>query len=267
MQRVTLEFGPEGGWVGLRELRGRDEEAVAAAGTADAVALLDRLLLEVDGAAIGTGRAAELTAADRDRLLAAVYRRELGGRVEGTLRCGGCDKPFDLDFQLDDLIANVRTEAREAAAGIAREERGSFRMADGTRFRLPCGADELAVLALPEEQREDELLRRCLLAGASRKLDSGAVSAAMEAVAPLVELTLDAACPECKREQPLHFDLQHHLLGTLLQERRARLLEIHRIATAYRWSLAEILELPRRRRREFAAQIERELPAPAARPA
>src|SRR5258708_9392801 len=211
MEHVPLEFGPEGGWAVLRELRGHDEEAVSASDTSDAIALLDRLLAETPGAAVGPGRAAELTAADRDKVLCAVHLRELGDRVEGTVRCKGCSQPFDLDFKLSDLVKSVRTDPHEPPGPIAREERSIFRLADGTRFRLPSGADELAVLALPQERREDELLRRCILPGATRPPDPRAVSAAMEAVAPLIDLPLAAHCPDCKGEQPVHLDLHHHL--------------------------------------------------------
>jgi hypothetical protein len=267
MERVPLEFGPDGGWAVLRELRGHDEEAVAGAGTADAVALLDRLLIDTPGVAFGPGSAAEMTAADRDRLLYELHQREFGDRAEGSVRCETCSEPFDLDFKLSEAVAGVQAEHGPVRTDIEREERSTFRLPDGTRFRLPTGADELAVLSLAEEQREDGLLRRCLLPGMPRPPEPHAVSEAMEAVAPLIDLPLHASCPECHREQQVHFDLQHYLLGTILQERRARLLEIHRIALAYCWSLREILDLPRRRRREFAAQIDRELPAGAPRPA
>ncbi len=53
MQRLFLTFPPSGlatgGWVALRNLRGRDEEAVGGTDTAAAIGLLDRLSIEIPG--------------------------------------------------------------------------------------------------------------------------------------------------------------------------------------------------------------------------
>src|SRR4051812_7671461 len=116
MERVPLEFGPDQGWAALRELCGHDEEGVAGASTPDAIALLDRLLVDAAGASVGPGRSAELTASDRDRLLHAIHQRNFTDRVEGTLTCESCQKPFDLDFKLSALVTIVREASNESTA-------------------------------------------------------------------------------------------------------------------------------------------------------
>src|SRR5713101_2572726 len=111
MKRVFLDFVPQGapagGWVVLRDLCGEDEEAVDATDTAQAIALLDRLLVKTGGAALGPGEAHALTASDRDRLLAAIFQAEFGARIDCTLRCETCGEPFDIDFQLPNLMASL----------------------------------------------------------------------------------------------------------------------------------------------------------------
>jgi hypothetical protein len=240
--------------VSLREIRGGDEEIVEAADSANAVALLDRLLVAETGAALGPEQARELAVPDRDRLLAALYVRSFGTRVESTVRCGACDQRFDLDFTLDEMLQRMR----EGTAGhVPRDEAGFFRLRDGRRFRLPSGADEFAVLHLPATDRETILLRRCVVED-SPDVDLESLAEAMREAAPLLDLLVEAHCPECSRVQTVRFDLQHYLLARILDERRLRAWEFHRLARAYGWSRWEILDLSRSQRRLHVELIERD---------
>src|SRR6266478_906542 len=97
-ENVPLRFFGRG-QARLREVTGRDEFAVAGTSTADAIELLSSLLKKT--AAEGDAPcAADIVSADRDRLLAAVYARAFGDRVESTLTCARCAQPFDLSFSL-----------------------------------------------------------------------------------------------------------------------------------------------------------------------
>jgi hypothetical protein len=251
---LSLEYGGGPGWVSLREIRGGDEEGVEAADSANAVALLDRLLVTEPGAALGPGQARELAVPDRDRLLAALYVRSFGMRVESTVRCAACDRRFDLDFTLDDVLHSLH----EGMGGrVPRDEAGLFRLRDGRRFRLPSGADEHAVLQVPAAERETTLLRRCLVEG-SADADLESLAEAMREAAPLLDLLVEAHCPECGRVQAVRFDLQHYLLARILDERRLRAWEFHRLARAYGWSRSEILDLSRSQRRLHVELIERD---------
>src|SRR5438132_9690949 len=111
-ERVTLRDAP--GWAWLGELTGRDEAGVHDLNTAAAVALLDGLVGRDGLDGVQPGRAIELTASDRDRLLAAVYRRTYGDRITSTLTCAGCGVPFDLSFSLAALLVDL--DARTAPA-------------------------------------------------------------------------------------------------------------------------------------------------------
>lgn len=255
MQRLTLEFAPAGSWVALRGLSGQDEESVTGTDTAQAIALLDRLLVTVRGAALGPGNAADLAAPDRDRLLAAVYAPAFGPRVECVVRCEDCGERLAVDFVLADLVASL--PAADHVAALARREGAVLHFADGRRVRLPCGRDELDLLAVAPEWRQTELLRRCVVEGDVRA-DDATVLAAMEAAGPLVDLDLDSTCPACGATRQVHFDLQFYLLSAILQETPLRTAEIHRLAATYGWGLGEILALARTRRRALVAEIERE---------
>jgi hypothetical protein len=254
MNWLALDFAPAGSLVALRGLCGTDEESVDGTDTEQALRLLDRLLLDLPGAAFKPGQAAELSAPDRDRLLAEVYKAEFGPRIACTLQCGACAARFEMSFVLADLVDSLRSNK---PAGIRRDEDGMLRLADGRRIRLPRGSDDRALLGLAIEAREAELLRRCVVEGEAAPGDT-AVLAAMEAAGPLLDLDLDATCPDCGGVQQAHFDLQYYLLAALVQEARQRVGQIHLLASTYGWSLAEILSLARKRRHALVGEIERD---------
>jgi hypothetical protein len=246
MQRVAVKFGARPGWAYVRGLRGDDEESVEGTETLSAIALLDRLLIDAPGAVARPGQAAELTAADRDRVLAAIYLREIGARVLSSPSCPSCGARFDLEFDLSALIESL------AAAPPHRDATGAYVARDGTRFRLPSGTDELC--AAVEADPASALCARCRIDGPG---DADALSAAMEEVAPLIEAELDAACPECAARHAVRFDIQSFLLGVLIAERRARTGDVHRLARAFGWSLTEILSLSRSQRRVHLELVDR----------
>lgn len=253
MRRVAIRYGSRLGWAYLRDLRGADEESVEGTGTDVAIALLDRLLLAFDGAAVAPGEAGALCAADRDRLLAAVHLRELGRRIAANTRCAGCTQPFDLDFDLARLVASLDN----AAVASWRIPDGTFATPGGLRFRLPTGVEEIADAACADPERR--LAERCRLDGEGEVAE---LEDAMDAVAPLVDVELAATCPGCGLEQMVRFDVQGFLLARILGEARERAREIHAIARAYGWSLTEILDLPRARRATYVELIERHAAGP-----
>jgi len=253
--QVPLEHKNNGGWVCLRELSGEDEDLVEGTSTAVAIRLLDRLLTAEPGTASDPENAAKLTASDRDRLLVSVYTQTYGSRIESTMDCENCGKPFDLDFSLDTLQSNLLQNKNNDAAKF--EGDGIFSLPDGRRLRLPTGEDELAVSGLPFEEAQLALLARCMLNDDPPK-DHEMIQKAMQELAPIMDLILDAVCPECDHKQSVHFDIQSYLLTALKQERNQLMHEVHRLASTYGWSLHEIMSLARSRRQALASLVEAE---------
>lgn len=233
----------------VRGLCGTDEESIDGTDTAQAIALVDRLLVAVQGAAHGPGDARRLTPADRDRVLAAVFAREVGPQVRSNPTCPACGKGFDVEFELASLLSSLTPDRSELRA----EADGSFSLADGTRFRLPCGDDELA--ALGEPRPAEALLARCHQGGPTAAAE---LSAVLDRAAPLVDTELGVTCPECGHRHGLRFELQGFLLGTLIAERRQRVAEVQQLARAFGWSLTEILALTRTQRRMHVAMVDRD---------
>lgn len=254
--QASLSFMPGSIYAYLQELRGSDEQSVAGTGTVEAIRLLDRLLVTVSGTDMRPGKAEELTAADRDRLLAVIYMRTYSSRIESTVNCGNCAVPFDVDFSLEELVKHLDSEANQT--NIEEVSDGVFKLPDGRCFRLPTGKDECAVLGMSLEEAKKALLERCVVEGDPTR-DPEILQRAMEDLAPLLDLDMDARCPECGHQQMVHFDIQYYLLYRLRQEQKQLALEVHRLASVYGWSLSEILGLPRRVRRTYVELVESEL--------
>ena len=255
IDHVPLNFLPGSTWASLRELCGHDEQSVGEAGTVGAIRLLDRLLVSTSGTDMGPGKAGVLTAADRDRLLASIYVRIYGSRIETTVNCNNCDAQFDIDFSLEELVSHLYSGS--TTIKVEKEPEGTFRLPDGYRFRLPTGEDECAVLGMSPEEAENELLKRCALEGDPIG-DTESLQRTMNDLAPLLDLDLEARCPECNNKQMVHFDIQNYLFSALRQEQKQLALEVHRLATAYGWNLNEILQLSRSLRRSYVALVESE---------
>jgi hypothetical protein len=213
-------------------------------------------LVDDPGTTLKPGAAATLTPADRDRLLAAVYARTYQERITGTTTCQNCNNLFDMDFNLSALLATLQPEDEPALA--KKNGQGTYELPDGRHFRLPTGEDEFAVRHLSAEEAARELLRRCVIKG-DPTADPATVQAAMKAVAPVLDLELDAQCPECEASQTIHFDIQSYLLSALKAEQPRLAQEVHRVATAYGWGLNEILGLARSQRRAYVTLIEAEM--------
>jgi hypothetical protein len=249
-----VQFTPGILRVHLREINGRDELAVENLGTPGAIQLLDRLLVHPHDA--DAPRAETFVTADRDRLLAAVYKQTFGSRIESSVHCRHCTTLFDLDFSLDDLVSHSQPEGDRDT--FPAQTDGVFALESGIRFRLPTGEDENALYGLQTGQMEQVLIERCLLEG-DPATDGGKIQQAMEQIAPVLQMEMVAQCPECEKEQSVHFDMQSFLLTRLKQGQKQVTLEIHRLAATYHWSHAEILDLPRNMRRRYVDLIESEL--------
>ena len=212
----------------LREVRGEDELAVDGIDTRAALRLIDRL---VDRDDTDAPSANALCASDRDRLLAAVYRHAWGDTILATPTCIRCGQPFDLSFSLAALQRHLDAQ----------------RVDDATQV-VPVGHDELAAADLPWDDGI-ALLKTAAANAAPERLDS---------VAPLLDVDVEARCPECDNVQLAAFDIQSFLLASLLNERAALLQDVHLLASSYGWPLHEILMLSRTERRALVAIIDEE---------
>ena len=250
---ISLKYASAGDFVYLRELTGRDELSVSETGTIGAIQLLDRLLADGHETALIPGQADEIATADRDWLLAEIYKRAYGTKIESTISCTTCSSFIDLNFNLDDLLAFIQSKTPEIS--VREADKGIFELHDGSRFRLPRGKDEFAILGLSPDKAEKTLLERCLVQASSNRDTEQQLLTVMGQFAPVIETEMAAQCPDCGEQQTIYFNIQSFLLSALMRERKRIMMEIHRLAMAYHWHHNEILNLTRSLRRMYLSFI------------
>jgi hypothetical protein len=225
-------------------------EAVAAPSLPAAVtAALAVALAEVGGEPATPAVVRELAVGDR-QFLARQLSGHLGrGRVWLTATCTACGESFDF------AVPQTELPVKEAGAGYPYAEVETPRRR--LRLRVPTGADQEAIAGLGDDDAVRLLFERCLLAGdAAADADDGELAAAetaVEAVAPEVALAAVAACPACGAGNEIAVD-PYLVLAVHPEE---LFVEVHRLASSYHWSEAEILALPRDRRRLYLRLIDR----------
>ena len=256
---LVFEDGSRADRVLLRPVSGREEDWVArhpGAPVATTVsALLGSCVALPDGGVSSPELARSLLTGDRDYLMTRLRRATFGDRVDGVYTCPACAEPMDVRLDLGEM------PWEPAAQGARTYERT---LPDGrlVRFRLPCGADQEAIVGVPVEDAVDLLLRRCVLTPESGSLESperDQLVDAIEGLAPRVEIELSLTCPECEHTFEVEFDPNACFIAELAASHATLLREVHHLAFHYGWSEIDILAMDRTRRRLYLSLLSDEL--------
>jgi hypothetical protein len=199
-----------------------------------------------------------LSAGDREALLLHLHRLTFGDAVQAVVLCPACGETLDLDLKTSTLLLPQTAEA-EAEVVVDLSVAGETWRA---RLRRPTGADQRA--ALHATDAAAALLARCAVEvidadGAPRTLAtlpdaaSEALDRALAALDPQADIRLDVACPACGERFAASFDAAGHLFAELAAESNLLLHDVAAIARTLHWSEGDILDLPRARRRSYAA--------------
>jgi hypothetical protein len=241
----------------LRELTTQDELSIVDSSTIGAIQLINNLSEHPMNNIEYPFRAETLVSADRDSLLAAIYKKTYSDLLQSTIHCASCNVPFDLDFSLSALINHIQQSNNQDIVFEVKEQ-SQYELPDGTSFRLPTGEDELSVEGLSAQSSIVFLLERCVQIGDINFVGQQ-VQEAMAQIAPVLATEILAHCPECGQEQEVYFDMQSFLLSRLIQEKKQILWEVHRLASVYHWTHSEIINLPRSLRKNYVSLIDTEL--------
>lgn len=238
MDMQSLTYGVEDRRLAaLRPPTGADELAIEGVGYPDAVSLVGRLLAEGEGR-IGVADLPSLAICDLDQLVRTLFAELVGPAAEIHCRCSACAKPFEFALQLAALVQPPEKGDTESSGGLR------FRLPGGTVLRLPTVAD----LVAPAPADPIGAGRFVCMAGGDAP---EAVEAALARLCPTASDLVDTECPSCGAAVQVDFDLAIFLMKSLRRERDLLLREVHVIARAYGWGLAEILSLPRDIRHGF----------------
>jgi hypothetical protein len=194
---------------------------------------------------------ATLTVTDFEVLLLDLRGRLLGDSCDLALACRACGAQVEISFRIAQFLTGIRSSL--PAHVEAAPDRPGWFVYEGVAFRLPTAGDQAAVAGHADAVQR--LIERCIdRRDVSARMRSR-IERAMAAMAPEVSRPLIGSCPECgkKVEAPLHVTW---LVANELTREAARLYdEVDLIARTYHWQEADILELPRHRRRAYLARI------------
>jgi hypothetical protein len=234
----------------LEELDGHAELGADPRDPGAADRLLGRLLAEQSGAPVDV---AGLLAVWRDRVFAALFQREFGGRIDSQAHCASCGDDYAFGFELASLLATQ--DATAAATGLSLDAEGRFVPDEdgaGAWVRPPTVGD------IAEHGDPDALSSALCGATTSR----GRVEALLDDAAPLLALDLETRCAQCDHVQVLRFDMVAYFLESLAAERPLLVRETHLLASRYGWGHDTIMSLTRGDRRAYASLILGERSAP-----
>ena len=226
------------------------ETAEVAASIPEAVTrMLALALKELGGKPVNEDRVAALCVADRQFLMRELDRHLGfdGGWFHAD--CAACTARFDFHLRYAELPVQ---EAGPDFPLATIEWQGR-----ALRFRLPTGRDQEALARIPGDQARSWLLQQ--LSCESEQLGTvdetlvNSVEAALETMAPVVVVKVQAQCPECGVSTTVNLDPYR----ALLRQSDDLLLQVHRIARHYHWSETEILDLPHTRRQRYLEMIDR----------
>lgn len=206
-------------------------------------AVLDAALESLGGEPSTPERVRQLCVGDRQHLV-----RQLGvhlGQIGSwrTAECLDCDERFDLFVDLNTLPASQP----QPGFPFVDVETGRGKR----RFRVPNGGDQEAIAgveSLAEDEAVRALVRLCVIGeeidDEFDTADLEAIDRALEDASPEVAQEIVAKCPACGRTNALQVDPYSFLTTGPASLFSA----VHTLASAYGWSEAEILALPRERR-------------------
>jgi hypothetical protein len=256
---LVLEDGRRLTRAALRPLTGREEDWLAshtsAASAIVVTGLLGACLAQLDDMPGNADLARRLLVGDREYLMLQLRRMTLGDTIRAVFVCPACSKKMDVVLSAGEIVIERRPQ-EAASYTLAVDDTGTGgRM---LRFRLPTGADQEAVLDLDVERAAETILHRCIVDDGGAALlpaEQEAVIAAMDRLAPQLELELELTCPECGHAFVEPFDLTTFFRSEMRIGGAQLLREVHHLALHYHWSEAEILSLTRARRHTYLALL------------
>jgi uncharacterized metal-binding protein YceD (DUF177 family) len=241
---VSFRFGLRYLW--LKEPTGREEFELSEGHPLALAQALSRLMVSMQPAEFR-----QLSLADRDRILAAVYLHCFGDNVESILRCARCDKTYELGFSLGEFLSELDTSEEKL---LTPDAQGVFTLSPQVRFRLPTVADEILAAELPPVVGAQLLRQRCLVEGDLER-DSSVIEEQLQLLAPLLRTRLGSSCPHCEHPHTIDFDLVSYSQRCFQRDQAMLTREIHCLGSAYRFGYEEILGMPRSVRQELVTLL------------
>jgi hypothetical protein len=179
------------------------------------------------------------------------------------LRCDSADcadSEDENEFALTlDQILSVAGEKRDLETATI-----AIGQAEAT-FRRPTAFDQMQWLEQRTATATEAMLRSILVRPALEQLldavrDIESITAtldrAMESFDPVLDFHVDVVCSRCGAHKDVWPDLAGAALERLSAAQRKAIEDVHRLASRYHWSEAQVLDLPAWRRESYLELIE-----------
>ncbi len=201
---------------------------------------------------------AKLPVGQRNGLLMRLREWTFGPQLHSVAACANCRERLELDVSVSDL---------QAAPEMAPTDELSF-SADSfkVRFRLPDSLDLAAVLG-PSDVATVRLmlLQRCVLSvhhdSDEKAIDElpepivAMIAERMEQADPQANIQLSLACPTCRHESQVTFDIVTYFWNEINAWAQDALRDVHILASAYGWRESDILSMNPWRRQLYLEMI------------
>jgi len=221
-------------------------------GSTDRPALVTALLAQGDAPSVRDFWWAQTVSRRTAALLRLLAHTDGRTQLALTASCASaaCGEAFEFDLPLSAL-----------PDGAADGEPIGVQLGDGrsAALRRPTGNDLRRWRDAAPSSRDDAvrtMLESLLVRGQVSKDDEAQVAEAIVAMDALVAFSVACQCPACGAANDVSVDLEALALKRLAARQRALLQEVHRFASAYGWTEAEVLAVPPARRARYLELID-----------
>ena len=218
--------------------------------------VLSRVLKNIGKLPADPAHVSRLCVADRQYLMLRLAALLNGEQLWLKVDCGHCHSVFDVELRRCDL------PIKEAGEGYPKIKLQLNKW--DIEAGVPTGRDQEGLGDLTEAEAVLRLLQQCIYTVNGRppaedffsrltEKHIAAIDKALDEVSPAVCDRLVVICPECDQKQ--YAKLDHYEDDA--PDEYLFYDEIHTLASHYHWSEAEILDLPRAKRRRYLDMINR----------
>jgi hypothetical protein len=201
---------------------------------------------------------AKLPVGQRNGLLMKLRHWTFGPLFHSVATCANCHERLELAFSVSDLqVTPEKPPADELSFDADRLK---------VRFRLPDSLDLAAILVCPDVvTARQTLLQRCVLSirhdSDEKAIDEvpehivAMIAECMEQADPQANIRLLLACPACRHESHVTFDIVTYFWHEINAWAQGVLRDVHLLASAYGWHESDILGMNPWRRQLYLEMI------------
>lgn len=210
---------------------------------------------------ISKEKLASLTIAQRDILLLNIQEQIFGSILRGYAECPQCKEHLEFTFSTREILSKQENNFFKESYLMKLND-----MDIELSFRLPHCNDLALTLECEDIRKARSLIAgRCLLKATRNgmpiletDLSDEVIEKLAECMAecePQSEILLDLHCPACSHHWQMIFDIVIFLWVEISSYAKRLMLDVHTLASAYKWREADILSMSPYRRQYYLEKV------------